>query len=253
MAPSSRAGGGSVVSAVDFFWTTYRSRGGLTHSEYWASRPAHTGRLNLPDGISIRGALAAAREAGLFGKGTSQTGCFEVQTSAGIFTHTRGFANLGRAKDKDIVFRSWDELHAEDEAATPRAPEVPSMQVETEHAAAPSDGPAQVEMFSEALAPSVPVWRRLHGPKDASCQRGWLHRSGWVVQHCGHPTAIWPYTATDPDHPKLPTVDRHGRGFANFGRAKARIEMVLDGRAQTELIQNARRRIFVASEEHDGN
>jgi hypothetical protein len=28
--------------------------------------------------------------------------------------------------------------------------------------------------------------------------RRYIHESGWVIEHCGHPTANWPYALYDP-------------------------------------------------------
>lgn len=44
-------------------------------------------------------------------------------------------------------------------------------------------------------------WERLRG----GCGGIWRHvASGWVVRHCGHPTALWPYygkrSLTEPDN-----------------------------------------------------
>lgn len=46
--------------------------------------------------------------------------------------------------------------------------------------------------------PRRPGWRRL-SPPGQKLQTEWLHESsGWVVKHCGHPTANWPYYARQP-------------------------------------------------------
>lgn len=29
--------------------------------------------------------------------------------------------------------------------------------------------------------------------------RDYVHRAGWRIEHCGHPTALWPYLLLDPD------------------------------------------------------
>lgn len=29
--------------------------------------------------------------------------------------------------------------------------------------------------------------------------RTYQHRNGWTLTHCGHPTALWPYTLCAPD------------------------------------------------------
>lgn len=42
-----------------------------------------------------------------------------------------------------------------------------------------------------------PGWTRLSLPGSKTSQR-WVHdASGWHVEHCGHPTANWPYVVLD--------------------------------------------------------
>jgi len=33
----------------------------------------------------------------------------------------------------------------------------------------------------------------------------WLHRLGWTLEHCGHPTANYPWLLTDPDGQRILT------------------------------------------------
>jgi len=59
----------------------------------------------------------------------------------------------------------------------------------------------------------------------------WRHdASGWEVQHCGHPTALYPYYAVDPAHPETATVTHNGRGFRTLEVVFDAIEGVLAGR-----------------------
>jgi hypothetical protein len=107
------------MGAFDFFWTTWRSlkhRKGLSHDEFWSARGGFGERLELPDDTTLDGALEAARRAGAFGRGSSQTGCFEVQGPRGIWTHRQGLRNLGRARPDDVVFKTWEQLEREDDA-----------------------------------------------------------------------------------------------------------------------------------------
>jgi len=39
-------------------------------------------------------------------------------------------------------------------------------------------------------------WTRRTGPTGATCGAEWIHVSGARVEHCGHPTALRPYTGT---------------------------------------------------------
>ncbi len=41
-------------------------------------------------------------------------------------------------------------------------------------------------------------WTRLPGV-GGKCGATFLHKSGWRVRHCGHPTAIWPYYGIPPN------------------------------------------------------
>jgi hypothetical protein len=42
---------------------------------------------------------------------------------------------------------------------------------------------------------------RLRGwsPEPKSRYRCYRHEAGWRIEHCGHPTALWPYLLIDPD------------------------------------------------------
>ena len=50
-------------------------------------------------------------------------------------------------------------------------------------------------------------WTRLRG----GCGGRWRHESGWIVQHCGHPMALWPYYLVAPNGEKHKA--RSGRAF----------------------------------------
>ena len=49
------------------------------------------------------------------GRGSHRAGTFEIQTSEGIVSHATG-KNLVGAPAKNIVFKTWDELDAEEAA-----------------------------------------------------------------------------------------------------------------------------------------
>ncbi len=36
-------------------------------------------------------------------------------------------------------------------------------------------------------------------PRTDKAGRDYLHGAGWRIEHCGHPTALWPYLLIDPD------------------------------------------------------
>ena len=46
--------------------------------------------------------------------------------------------------------------------------------------------------------------------------------TGWWIEHCGHPTALWPYAAYSPDGIML--LEPSGRDFQTVKRAKAAVE-----------------------------
>lgn len=55
-------------------------------------------------------------------------------------------------------------------------------------------------------------WERLSAPGD-KCGAYWRHRSGWAVQHCGHPTANCPYYGIPPEDGRAILTAANGRGF----------------------------------------
>lgn len=74
-------------------------------------------------------------------------------------------------------------------------------------------------------------WTRMSAPGN-KCGARWRHdTSGWLVRHCGHPTANWPYYATDPDDPEERVVVTHnGKGWRRLAEAMETVEGVLSGR-----------------------
>lgn len=75
---------------------------------------------------------------------------------------------------------------------------------------------------------SRPGWSRLSRPGD-KCRAYWEHTSGWIVRHCGHPTANWPYYAVDPAEPARTVVTHNGQGFRTLLDAFEAVEDVLAG------------------------
>lgn len=61
----------------------------------------------------------------------------------------------------------------------------------------------------------------------------YFHLSGWSVHHCGHSTALYPYTAIDPLHPGSTVVAPSGRGFRRLAEAQAWVELASSGRAHS--------------------
>ena len=68
-----------------------------------------------------------------------------------------------------------------------------------------------------------PGWTRLSDPKACTCYGRWLHNaSGWLVEHCGHPTALWPYLVVRPG--KDPIIAPNGHAFRTLQIAMAAVE-----------------------------
>lgn len=80
----------------------------------------------------------------------------------------------------------------------------------------------QVREYGGPARRARPEWQRQAGPSGGTCGSVHTHRSGWIIEHCGHPTALWPYYITDPDgRPHIDPVT--GRAFRNLASAKARL------------------------------
>ena len=76
---------------------------------------------------------------------------------------------------------------------------------------------------------SRPGWTRLSQPGN-KLSALWQHdASGWLVKHCGHPTANWPYHAVDPEHPDCCVVTHNGFGYQTLLKACEAVEAVLAG------------------------
>jgi hypothetical protein len=53
--------------------------------------------------------------------------------------------------------------------------------------------------YAEHVAPPPPLWRRVDGdPSKSKLTAEWESRTGWTMQHCGHPTALYPWQLWDP-------------------------------------------------------
>lgn len=76
--------------------------------------------------------------------------------------------------------------------------------------------------------PDPRPWRRL-SPPGQKITAHWVHASGWELRHCGHPTAIWPYHLTSPDHPGAMVVHQDGRGFRTLEQAQRAVDGVNAG------------------------
>ena len=62
------------------------------------------------------------------------------------------------------------------------------------------------------------------------CGGRWVHRSGWRIFHCGHPTANYPYHGVRPDGTWF--VGENGRGWMTLALAKPAVAAAALGAAQ---------------------
>lgn len=79
--------------------------------------------------------------------------------------------------------------------------------------------------------PERPGWERLSSAKAGKCSQRWIHvASGWVVFHCGHPTANWPYAVRHSTEDRGLLVANHGRGWRLVADAFEAVEGLHAGR-----------------------
>lgn len=105
-----------------------------------------------------------------------------------------------------------------------------------------TNAPDQLDLFPDvARAPRAKAWEA--GPKHPHGGKGreYYHSSGWWVYHVGHPTALYPYVAVDPDgHGYL---SHNGLGFSKLAEAKAAVEAHLAGRIKSVVAEGKPRRL----------
>jgi hypothetical protein len=68
------------------------------------------------------------------------------------------------------------------------------------------------------IAP-VAQWVKVH---TNACGKGTYEYAGWTVEHCGHPTANFPYMVYTPKG--KPVLAPNGRAFQTLAAAKAEVE-----------------------------
>ena len=53
-------------------------------------------------------------------------------------------------------------------------------------------------------------WTRMDPRPWSKCSARWRHRDGWRLEHCGHPTALYPWSLYDPRGRCIGTGAKHG-------------------------------------------
>lgn len=71
-------------------------------------------------------------------------------------------------------------------------------------------------------------WERIDGGRGKIGSR-YLHPSGYLIQHCGHPTALWPYALYTPDDYMV--IAPNGRAWQNLQAAAIEVDRLLAGGA----------------------
>jgi len=64
-----------------------------------------------------------------------------------------------------------------------------------------------------------PGWTRLHPPGSSKTAAAYQHASGWLLRHCGHMTANWPFYAEHPRWPGCTIVTHNGKGWRTIAEA----------------------------------
>lgn len=80
-------------------------------------------------------------------------------------------------------------------------------------------------------------WTR-QAPKVAQFGASYTHVTGWQIQHCGHPTANWPYLLLDPSGEMVLTGilysgnRRYGVAWPNVAQAAAFVKTQVSREAE---------------------
>lgn len=83
---------------------------------------------------------------------------------------------------------------------------------------------------TERARSRYPGWVALHAKGASKTSTAYRHEaSGWVVEHCGHMTAIHPYSARLDGSEYPLVIYRNGKGFDTLLLAIAEIEALLRG------------------------
>ena len=66
-------------------------------------------------------------------------------------------------------------------------------------------------------------WTKTVSGRHGGCGARWGYSDGWAVQHCGHPTANYPWYGEDP-HGHMILHPTNGRAFRFLRDAMAAVE-----------------------------
>jgi hypothetical protein len=81
------------------------------------------------------------------------------------------------------------------------------------------------------MAPRNKRWNNISAVKGHKCFAKYemVDHPGYVIRHCGHPTALWPYYGTTPGGETI--LAPNGRGFGHLADAQAAMEKLADAEA----------------------
>lgn len=71
-------------------------------------------------------------------------------------------------------------------------------------------------------------WARVENGRRGTCGSCYRHPAGYTIEHCGHPTALWPYMLTGPEGAAL-ILAPNGRCWQNLRAAAAEVARRLGG------------------------
>lgn len=69
-------------------------------------------------------------------------------------------------------------------------------------------------------------WRRVDG-SAGKCGARYYHPAGYSIEHCGHPTALWPYALYGPDDVMI--LSPSGRAWSKLIHAALEVDRRLKG------------------------
>lgn len=92
----------------------------------------------------------------------------------------------------------------------------------------------QADLFGVAAAADKPAargtrlpapWRRTDNNAHGKIGATYHHPAGYLIQHCGHPTALWPYALYGPDGAMI--LAPNGRAWRTLFDAAFGVERLL--------------------------